>query len=508
MQRPSLPYDVIREIFSHIPSNDIATLSACSGTSTMYQSLMQKRIFSSVELVYVAKVDFNLNSFDCAVLADDHSNRKALKLLASLASNPLLAPYVRSLTIRIDEPPTVNALTPSPQDQAQPTSTLTQVLAHLSNLSYFRVVSVAIVSVLYEHYIPSIREAMVDLLLRNTELADVDLCGLPEFPATLLRNIQKANSIAVSSLRTGNVLNQDPLLDPEARISRPKSFRILEDGGRIRGNAIDGILDALKRQGRDVYQSSTSQFSSNPILSFSKLERLDVYHGVKELSTMQALLQFVDRRILKHLLITSPFSAFQEYQLTPTAQLPSQADTISTDLGLEDMISLRSFTLQGLIDLRKDIRSQISFPDYAVTDLMWVSQVINALPQPPNIDRQVSGSTSSGLDFSLRVIFDIDTRDNARLSNLKEFDFTPVIQSMKAKQEQWGGTKASHLDLVVCDGGCKLWDNDLAPLPQWLKQDYFHALTCNPTLQFEVDPAKVILRLMYHCERDEIDMRE
>ncbi|PPQ72044.1 hypothetical protein CVT24_008085 [Panaeolus cyanescens] len=504
----TIPYDIVREIFSLIPPEDVTTISSCSMTSKLYQSLMQKILFNTVELEYAAQHDFDVKSSSCLSLTDGQENSRTSKLDDSLASNPKLSKYVRNVTIRIKAPEGARGIMERPQ--APLISKLAHVLARLSNLSSFQVISTSNLDIPFQWYLPSIQEAIIELLSRNTALADVNLCGLFDVPASILRYLPNTYSLTLSSLISTDPVwhsvNRAHLPGTEISICRPKSFCVLASDSVFRGDEeFDGILNALTGRQNG---STTPELKHQSSLSFSELESLEVPRRGKNPNDIISLLGLVNPKILKHLQIASPIAASQYYEMSPNHQLPPLGNLISTELGLENMESLSTFTIHGSIQFRNPFtgrgpQGQAQFFNGASTDMMWISQVINSLPHPPTATHDATASNSI-VDLSLRVVFEVDVMLATGLFNFEVFDFTPVVQSLKVKQHQWRSRTAPHLDLIVCDRECEfrclgLTNSDFGRKRFWSVDTIYSALNCNPSLQFASDSEKVMLRVVDHC---------
>ncbi|PPR01758.1 hypothetical protein CVT24_001821 [Panaeolus cyanescens] len=504
-QERSIPYEILQKILSYISNDDKATLSSCSLISPCFYTAMQKRMYKSLELEYTAKHADHPGSHGISdiVWADHKNTSRSGKFLSALTSTPTLSNYIQELTITIGQVPEEGMMSLGER------TTVTEVLAYLSSLTALSVISTFPLH--YEHHNETLKASIRNLLVRNPNLAIVNLSGLSNFPSDELQHLGGVSSLSVSSIcNTGSSVNVDNSMAPQRRerqMCRPISFRLTPSRQPWQ---IAGVVAAL-----DGY-STVDHFGprrSPPFLSFELLESLDLCSiRASPVRHVKELLSFVDPNRFQHLRIKTPSSALIEY----SEGAPNTADLESIDLGLEALHSLQSFEIHGDIEFSHMIMDEGQIDQETtlrtMTDMLWISQVIETLSHPSmnSNDEDVLPRFQS-----LRVAFDVDIMEFALfhedimmltpdiLDKFVSVDFTPLVTSMRNVQIQCMGTNdvQCYLDLKVCDGRCKPdyeASNFPPPDPQ-IRNDVVKAFIRNPTLQKAYCSDRFMVSVVNHC---------
>ncbi|PPQ83797.1 hypothetical protein CVT24_007320 [Panaeolus cyanescens] len=209
-----IPFDLVEKIFSHIPTTDHATLSACSQTSKSFRDSMQGRLFEVIN-VECAVVRDRRGDF---TLADIKGVDTVHQLLSSLTTKPTLASYIRSFNIIGTE------LFPSRMTMrdplGSPTPSIFRILSLLTSLTAFSFsgdpTSRDLLPIKERHISSDLKEAIQSLFMRSSaSIKSVALTAIRDFPLEKLRHLPNIETLHVPSLIDTHIALPPGLINPK-----------------------------------------------------------------------------------------------------------------------------------------------------------------------------------------------------------------------------------------------------------------------------------------------------
>ncbi|PPR02721.1 hypothetical protein CVT24_002087 [Panaeolus cyanescens] len=431
-QHKYLPFDLIEEVFSHIPQSDVATISACSQTSKSFRVEMQKRLFEFV------KLDLSLICYKGAstdpgpvrfTLGDISGDNRAQQLLWALTTNPDLASYVHIFrmtpTLR---PPSAPDLALFPHKP-----TILDILPLLSKVKFFFFNAKLHASLPdYSLFSPRLRTAIRELLLRNrNSLLSVSITAARIFPPKVLTHLPKLKSLSIISLSKQRVPVTEPLTRPPRQI-RPEYLRIqsfcLHDY-----QTLSNLVELLQA---DVSNGTSA------LVSFSHLATLRLESPDASRETIKSLINATYPEILSELSITAPHEAITRYNMHPWTHLNVEYQE-APDFDLSRLSNLTNLVISG--DL---VGVPVQSPDHASTIVhshcSWIGAILSTLSCP-------SPNTVSRLSLKVQLhLFRVFT-----VEDIPELPLAPVIDVITEKRRN-GAINAACVEFMVVE----LDDND------------------------------------------------
>ncbi|PPR01753.1 hypothetical protein CVT24_001816 [Panaeolus cyanescens] len=403
-----LPFDLVEKIFSHIPSTDHATLSACSQTSKSFGESMQRRLFEDINLEYALTHERDgMNT-----LEDIEGDNKSRLLLSSLIANPALASYIHSFSFTGTE--SIPARWNIPEAQECPPPSILKILPLLTSLDTFSFYSGTNAtpgrpqtSVHYEFLCSSLQTAIQDLFMRSDSIKSVTLTGVRGFPLNQLRRLTNIETVRISSVSLIQYISHYHCLSPPPYIIHPKSLHIEEMSKLYReSSSLDKLIHILHPQN-----------GKRPTFSFARLESLSLMNSAANQKQTRMLIDAIPSETLTELAVTGPQNAIKRFHNRPYTDIPN--------FSLLRFRMLESLKLRGKVN---NVYSASQDKFVIQSHCRWIGSVLTTLPQIMAHDTNDSGPHPPPLSLviELEMTGPLSPTD---IANLPFGQFTNVLNA-------------------------------------------------------------------------------